>query len=410
MAVDVEFSAQVLDAYEHLYDLVYLRTHPLADALISDPSLSRKEKAWRLHQALLNFVEDLDPGPQAPTFSRERRRHRAMVLRYVQGLDPQSVADQLAISRRHFYRLQDAAIEAIAQIVRQRCATQGVTLQHNEQPSTERDECSELGLLRLEAARLAQADRYARVSDVIHGVRSVLEERLGECGLDVELALPESLPGVAANPSLLRQVLLGILGYVVEHAQRATIHLSAQVEGESVRLSLRLDPPTSIEGAVPADIQRHLAAFEEIASQNNIRILTVHAAETIVGFDVGVPALERTVLVVDDSEDALSLFQRYLSPHHYRVVTAQTVGEALEMARTTLPYAIILDLMMPEQDGWDLLQILLNRPDTRDIPLIVCSVLKQQRELALSLGASAFVSKPVNEELLLSALAAMDSE
>ncbi len=68
--------------------------------------------------------------------------------------------------------------------------------------------------------------------------------------------------------------------------------------------------------------------------------------------------------------------------------------------------AIILDLMMPDQDGWDLMQIFLNQASTQAIPIIVCSVLKQ-KELALSLGATAFMEKPVAEQELLSVLASL---
>ena len=97
-----EFGEQIGDAYEHLYDLVYLRTHPLTDVLVAHPDLQRKEKAWRLHRLLLEAIEELDPGPQAPAFSHEWRRHRLMVLRYLDGLDPPAIADQIAISRRHY--------------------------------------------------------------------------------------------------------------------------------------------------------------------------------------------------------------------------------------------------------------------------------------------------------------------
>src|SRR5438034_1238660 len=100
-----EFAIALTDAYEHLYDLVYLRSHPLIN-FFSDAvnATTNKENAWNLHHALLKAIQELDPGPQVPTFSREWRRYRLMILRYVDGLAPQTVADQLAISRRHYYR------------------------------------------------------------------------------------------------------------------------------------------------------------------------------------------------------------------------------------------------------------------------------------------------------------------
>jgi CheY-like chemotaxis protein len=92
-----------------------------------------------------------------------------------------------------------------------------------------------------------------------------------------------------------------------------------------------------------------------------------------------------------------------LGLHPYRVVTAQTGHEAIDLARQLHPDVITLDLMMPDQDGWDLLQVLLNQVDTQGIPIIVCSVLRQ-KDLALSLGATAFLEKPVTQQALLSAL------
>src|SRR5579859_6225615 len=120
--VDKQFVVQLADAYEHIYDLVYLRTHPLLERLTEDKSMSRKDQAWQLHHLLLNVIGELDPGPHAPAFSREWRRHRLMVMRYVDGLTPQVVADQLAISRRHFYREHENALEAVAEVLVKRFA------------------------------------------------------------------------------------------------------------------------------------------------------------------------------------------------------------------------------------------------------------------------------------------------
>jgi CheY-like chemotaxis protein len=147
-----------------------------------------------------------------------------------------------------------------------------------------------------------------------------------------------------------------------------------------------------------------------MADLSSARILPMRPAHSIVGLEVWLPTSPRqTVLVVDDNTDALELFQRYLGSCGYRVVTAQTARKALSLARRLQPHAIILDLMMPEQDGWDLMQVLLNQPETSHIPIIVCSVLKQ-KELALSLGATVFLDKPVTEQTLLAALAPLEAD
>ena len=400
-----ELISHVADAYEHLYDMVYLRTHPLLDTLAPSPSLSLKRRARQLHHILLDVIAELDPGPQAPAFSHEWRRHRLMVLRYVKCLKPQAVADQLAISLRHYYRMHKAAIEDVVSVlwdryVVHRSAPQEVA--QEEEPSLSR-----LELLRLEAARLAQADRYARIGDVVDGVFSLLREMLHQRGLDVQVTLPQSLPGASIDRSLLRQMLLGILAYLIEHAEQATIRLSAQVEGSVVCLSVTVEPPKAIRTAGQAEVEERLAAFAEMATVTGAHILPLHAGRPIVGFEVQLPIAERTVLVVDDNEDVLELFRSYLSPHRYRIVTAQTAQDALEKACQFQPHAITLDLMMPDQDGWELLQVLLNQPDTCHIPIIVCTVLKQ-KELALSLGATAFLEKPIAEQTLLSALDALE--
>jgi CheY-like chemotaxis protein len=267
---------------------------------------------------------------------------------------------------------------------------------------------SSLELLRLEAARLAQANRYTAIADVVPGVCSLLQEMLHQRRLAVHLMLPEGMPRVSVDRTLLRQVLLGALEYLIQCAEGATIRIAAQVDGATVRLGMRVEPPGVVQPLPPAEMQKRLTAFAEIANIGGAQVRPVPDGQPGSGFEVVLPVSpQRTVLVVDDNDDVLALFLRYLSFNQYRVVTASTVPDALVLARVEQPYAITLDLMMPGQDGWDLLQILLNRPDTRYIPVIVCSVL-DQKELALALGASAFLQKPVSEKGLLTTLKALE--
>lgn len=406
----MEFAEQIESAYEHLYDLVYLRTHPLMELLAPDTSLSRKDRAWRLHQILLEAIEELNPGSKAPTFSREWRRHRLMVLRYVDGLDPQSIADQIAVGRRHYYREQKAAIEAIAHILRDRylesyAQATGPATQKQAGPGLTR-----LEMLRLEAARAAQANRYPDAGDIIRGALDLLQDRLVQRRLVPHLELPDGLPRLSIERNLLRQMLLGMLAYLAERAEGAEVRLAAKVGLDTVRISARVEPPEAVRATPAAEVHERLSAFEELAALGGACLRPLQNAESVTGFEVCLPSsIERTILVVDDNSDTLDLFQRYLRVHHYQAALACSARDALELAHRLQPQAIILDLMLPDRDGWELLQLLLGQPDTCNIPVIICTVLRQ-KELALSLGAAAFLEKPVSEEALMAALAAIERE
>ncbi len=109
------------------------------------------------------------------------------------------------------------------------------------------------------------------------------------------------------------------------------------------------------------------------------------------------------VLVVDDNIEIIELLVRYAAGTRYRLVGIQEPAEAVEMAIYLNAEIIILDVMMPRVDGWELLGRLRQHPQTADIPVIILSILAQD-ELARSLGARALVLKPVTQERFLAAL------
>src|SRR5262249_28527074 len=87
----------------------------------------------------------------------------------------------------------------------------------------------------------------------------------------------------------------------------------------------------------------------------------------------------------------------------YHLIHARTAGRALSLVQDTRPDAIILDVVMPTRDGWEILAALQTDGATASIPVMICSVLPD-RELALSLGAAGFLAKPVTRTALTCAL------
>jgi len=109
------------------------------------------------------------------------------------------------------------------------------------------------------------------------------------------------------------------------------------------------------------------------------------------------------VLVIDDNADFIQLIERYLTGTTYRVAGERNPALALAAAEKHTPAVILLDVMMPHIDGWEVLGRLRTHPATASIPIMVCTILPQE-ELALSLGASAYLRKPISQERLLTVL------
>jgi len=401
------FTEQITGAYTRLYDLAYLRTHPLLNIIVPDPAKSRKEKAWKMHDILLDVIKELKPESQANTFARQQRRYQLVMLRYVKGLEPQVVADQLSISRRHYYREHSIALESIADILWHRYIEN--TEPTENAAAEDQASVSHLELLRIETARMAQTSRNANPCDVIDSVLPLLQGLLSQRQITLNLALPETVPQVVIDQSIFRQMLLGVLGYLIESTNQSAIVVQAQVSAENINFSMHIRPDEAASLTLQAAMRDRFLMFEEMASLNDIAITPQVLDDRITGFELRLPISHRTLLVVDDNPDILELFRRHLEAAQYHVVTTHTAENVVELARLIKPYAITLDLMMPGQDGWDLLQVLLNQRETQNIPVIVCSLLKQ-KELALSLGATAFLEKPVKEQALLKILAVLEKE
>jgi two-component system alkaline phosphatase synthesis response regulator PhoP len=115
--------------------------------------------------------------------------------------------------------------------------------------------------------------------------------------------------------------------------------------------------------------------------------------------------MAQRILVVDDDKSIVKVLVGYLEQSGYQTIAAYDGDSALHALRRERPDLILLDLMMPNRDGWELLQALRADPTTSPIPVIVCSVLEDP-DLALSLGAQAYLKKPIGAVDLLQALAA----
>jgi DNA-binding response OmpR family regulator len=99
---------------------------------------------------------------------------------------------------------------------------------------------------------------------------------------------------------------------------------------------------------------------------------------------------------VDDEPDIVELLAYNLRAEGYEVITGTDGIQALNLARSRLPDLILLDLMLPELDGFAVSEILHRLPSTADIPVILLTALKGEiaRAVGLSTGACEYITKP----------------
>ncbi len=105
---------------------------------------------------------------------------------------------------------------------------------------------------------------------------------------------------------------------------------------------------------------------------------------------------QRSILIVDDEEDVLDLLQLVFETNGFEARTAANGKAAVASAYENPPDVILLDVMMPEMDGWQVLRTLKGDERTRDVPVVMLSARAERRDKMIGLqeGAEGYIAKP----------------
>ena len=110
-----------------------------------------------------------------------------------------------------------------------------------------------------------------------------------------------------------------------------------------------------------------------------------------------------TVLVIDDDDNAQDMMRKFLEKQNVSILQAKSGEDGLKLAAEYMPDAITLDVMMPEMDGWEVLTALQANEATKNIPVIMLTM-ADEPDIGFSLGATDYLTKPVNWDKLSSIL------
>jgi CheY-like chemotaxis protein len=413
---DQESIRLVRDALTRLFDAAHLQDHPLCEQILPQSSVAGTPNAQALRRLILDTIELLRPAAHVPYNAKEWRPYRVLTEQYVQHTPSMMVAQELAISERQYQREHARALRALANLLWSHVQHGAADEDVESTPNGENGVTAEVDRM------VAGAQREAlSAHELVQSVVQAVDEMARSRGVEIVLNAISPATTIYGDRALLRQALLNILSYLVTYADADRLAITVTGAGpdacdhakDDLQISFCLRCRAPGEDSADSD-DRDVTAQDLLASPR--LALSHQLAEKLGGslcadsesIHLYLPSQREVLLVVDDNQDVIDMFQRFLAAGRYRVVGANSAQEALALARTTQPSLIMLDVMMPGHDGWEALQSLKHNPETGDIPVIICSILNE-RELAFSLGADDYVQKPVTQQELLSLLSRWDT-
>jgi len=291
-----------------------------------------------------------------------------------------------------------------------------------------------LALNRIESGRVMLERRSVPTTELIESVLSTIEPLAIQKGLTITRRFA-GLPPLHVDEIRAKQILTNIVANAVKFTDEGGVTVRAHVTGEHMIQSEIADTGIGIH---PDQLDVVFAEFQQVDNSSTRRfegtglgmaiskkLVEMHGGKIWLTstpgegttFYVTLPVADslkkivstetasgdrvsRLVLVVDDSAEAVEMLSDALKQGGYRVITAHNGMDGLRRARELQPDLITLDLMMPGMDGWTVLRALKDEPDTRDIPVVIVSII-DNRPLALDLGAADALNKPLDALKLL---------
>ncbi len=398
------FDQWVRDALNHLYDSSSLRNNLLGSLFNQTEQDQACPPEQRIRKVLLEAIQLLRPAQGTPAQSPDWRTHRILLMRFVEGASPDEVMQRLSLSRSHYFHEQSRGIDYL---IKQLWRTYG-----SPEPIETRSE-PETGLetqplmdhpLRLndEVQILVNNARPEKIflSAMLSEVLEMLSSIIKESHTTLEFITEQEVM-LYVDRMMLRQVVINFLTFAIEYtaSNPLTLRLSSTERIARLEMVINSDAIRTHPFVKPPGLD---LAEQIMLAMGGVAFLdhSLPALHAILEWPIQKPLI---LLVVDDDKFYYSLFARYLVGKNWSVLEASNGEEARQIIFKNRPAAITLDVCMPHEDGWEFLRYLKDDQKTRDIPVIVCSVLEQP-QLARALGANQYLPKPVSQVTLLSAL------
>lgn len=298
-----------------------------------------------------------------------------------------------------------------------------------------------LDLSKIEAGKMELAFSDVNIVDMVNSVMSTAAGLVKDKPIKLVTNIPDQLPIVRADSTRTRQVLINFLSNAAKFTEEGIITVEAALtqspqgkpeviisvtdsgpgiaQQDQGKLFLPFsqvdDSPTRKTGGTGLGlsicrslIEMHggrIGLMWSEVGKGSTFFFTIPTNESVIEAPAArlSPEDGSVILAVDDDARVIHLYERYLKPHGYTIVPLTNPREAVARAKEVRPFAITLDIMMPEKDGWSVMRDLKNDPETREIPIVICSIMENQ-EKGFSMGAADYLVKPFLQEDLINTI------
>jgi PAS domain S-box-containing protein len=292
-----------------------------------------------------------------------------------------------------------------------------------------------LDLARIEAGKMELNFEEVHLSELVHSVFSTAKGLVKEKPIKLVEQVPADMPTIRGDTMRVRQVLLNLISNASKFTDEGSITVETRVQkAPNGRLEALVNVVDTGPGISAEGQEKLFKAFSQVDGSATRKsggsglglsicanLIQLHGGRIGVTSSEGIgstfwftiplhkqpveeiPADKKVVLAIDDDPQVISLYERYLNPQGYHVVPLTEPAKALERIKELKPFAVTLDIMMPNIDGWTVLTEIKSDPATRDIPIIICSIV-EQTDKGFNLGAADYLVKPILEEDLVHSL------
>jgi len=301
-----------------------------------------------------------------------------------------------------------------------------------------------LDLAKVEAGKIVVYPTEFELSDLFATLRGMLRPLLSDnTSVNLVFEEPVNFPPLRTDEGKVAQILRNFISNALKYTEKGEVRVSATMTGNRVMFAVA---DTGL-GIAVADQERIFEEFVQVNSPlqkrfkgtglglplssklasvlgGNVSVSSepgvgstffatiplVYGGETTTDampeLTVQVDTTRLSLLIIEDNPETLFIYQKYFERSRYQMIPAQSLSEAKQALQTFRPRAVILDILLAEQNSWSFLSEMKANPATRDIPILVATVVDNEKK-ARALGADAFFLQPVEQFPLFNQLNAL---